>query len=402
MKKYFLRTGLKTNEFHILVIGLTEWGLDMHLKRLNLINFKNYSELDIELCEGINCFVGSNGVGKTNLFDSIYYLSFCKSYFNPSDVQNIRHEEEFFVVQGEFVKNDAEENIYCGLKRNNRKIFKRNGTEYQKLADHIGFIPLVMVSPADSALILEGSEERRKYMNGVISQFDREYLDDLIRYNKVLIQRNKLLKDFARLRRFDEESLDVWDQQLALLDDRIFSTRKRFIDELLPIFQYYYDYIAQGHEVVELSYESQGNESNWYEALLANREKDRILQYSSVGIHRDDLKLELKGFPIKRQGSQGQQKTFLLALKLAQYDFLKKVSTYKPLILLDDVFDKLDAQRVTQIIRLVSEEHFGQTFITDTNAEHLSAILEQIPVEHRVFRVEPHAVSRLENGNSQI
>ena len=372
----------------------------MYLKRLNLINFKNYSELDIELCQGINCFVGHNGVGKTNLFDSIYYLSFCKSYFNPSDSQNIRHEEDFFVVQGEFNKNSESEKIYCGLKRSNKKQFKRNNKEYKKLADHIGFIPLVMVSPADSALILEGSDERRKYVNGVISQFNREYLDNLIRYNRTLFQRNKLLKNFARNRRYDEESLDIWDQQLAVLNTDIHQTRKQFISELLPIFQYYYDNIAMGSEVVELSYQTQGDKGDWYEQIRASREKDRILQYSTVGIHKDDLKLTLKGFSIKRQGSQGQQKTFLLALKLAQYDFLKQISKIKPLILLDDVFDKLDSGRVSQIIKLLSEEHFGQTFITDTNEAHLSAILAQIPVQHRVFRVENSGLERIENGNS--
>lgn len=372
----------------------------MHLSRLNLINFKNFNELDIDLCEGINCFVGHNGVGKTNLFDSIYYLSFCKSYFNSSDSQNITHDEEFFVIQGEFIKDSETEKIYCGLKRNNKKQFKRNNKEYQKLADHIGFIPLVMVSPADSALIIEGSEERRKYINGVISQFDRVYLDNLIRYNRALFQRNKLLKDFARNRYYDEESLDVWDQQLAMLNTSIHKKRENFIAELLPIFQYYYDYIAQGYEVVDLIYKSQGEKENWYEQIVQSREKDRILQYSTVGVHKDDLKLNLKGYPIKRQGSQGQQKTFLLALKLAQYDFLKKISKIRPMILLDDVFDKLDSNRVTQIIKLVSEDHFGQTFITDTNEAHLFAILEQIPVEHRVFRVKNEGIERIENGNS--
>ncbi len=372
----------------------------MHLKRLNLINFKNYSELDIELCRGINCFVGHNGVGKTNLFDSIYYLSFCKSYFNPSDSQNIRHENEFFVIQGEFKKDEEAEKIYCGLKRGNKKQFKRNNKEYKKLADHIGFIPLVMVSPADSALIIDGSEERRKYVNGVISQFDRDYLDNLIRYNRTLFQRNKLLKNFSRNKRYDEESLDLWDVQLARLNAEIYESRKKFIAELLPIFQYYYDYIALGNEIVELSYHTQGDQGDWYEQIKAAREKDRLLQYSTVGIHKDDLKLTLKGFPIKRQGSQGQQKTFLLALKLAQYDFLKKISKLKPLILLDDVFGKLDEERVTQIIKLLSEEHFGQTFITDTNEAHLSEILAQIPAEHRVFRVSQSGLERIEDGDS--
>lgn len=372
----------------------------MHLKRLNLVNFKNYNELDIHLCEGINCFVGNNGVGKTNLFDSIYYLSFCKSYFNPADSQNILHDEDFFVIQGEFEMDEDTERIYCGLKRNHKKLFKRNDKEYQKLADHIGFIPLVMVSPADSGLILDGSEERRKYINGVISQFNREYLDDLIRYNKALFQRNKLLKDFARNRRYEEDSLDIWDQQLAKLDRQIYAVRKSFISELLPIFQHYYNYISQGSEVVELEYNSQGNDADWYDLIVGNREKDRILQFSTCGVHKDDLVLNLKGYPIKKQGSQGQQKTFLLALKLAQYDFLKKVSQIKPLILLDDVFDKLDANRVTQIIKLVSEDQFGQIFITDTNEKHLSDILSRIPTENKVFRVEQNGLTHINNGHS--
>jgi len=372
----------------------------MHLKRLNLINFKNYSELDIELCEGINCFVGNNGVGKTNLFDSIYYLSFCKSYFNPSDSQNIIHDGSFFMIQGEFDKAGENEKIYCGLKRNHKKQFKRNDKEYQKLADHIGFIPLVMVSPADSALILEGSEERRKYINGVISQYNREYLDNLIKYNKALLQRNRLLKDFGRNRRYDEDGLDIWDLQLASLDTKIYDVRKQFINDLLPIFQHYYNYISQGSEEVELSYNSQGDQGSWYDQLVMHREKDRMLQFSTVGIHKDDLKLSLKGYPIKKQGSQGQQKTFLLALKLAQYDFLKKVSKIKPVILLDDVFDKLDADRVTQIIKLVSKDHFGQIFITDTNENHMSEILSRIPTEHKVFRVEKQGVSQIPNGNA--
>ena len=371
----------------------------MHLKRLSLVNFKNYSELDIQLCEGINCFVGNNGVGKTNLFDSIHYLSFCKSYFNPSDSQNILHDEQFFVIQGEFYREDETEKIYCGLKRNHKKQFKRNDKEYGKLADHIGLIPLVMVSPADSALILDGSEERRKYMNGVISQFNREYLEDLIGYNKALQHRNKLLKDFARKRQFDEDSLDIWDQQLSSLNHRIYRVRQDFISSLLPIFQHYYNYISGGLEKVGLTYQSQGDEQEWYQQMRESRDKDRLLQFTTVGTHKDDLVLSLKGYPIKRQGSQGQQKTYLLALKLAQYDFLRKLSHIKPMILLDDVFDKLDALRVTQIIKLVSEEHFGQIFITDTNEKHLSEILGRIPVKHRVFKVEKAGLTLLENGN---
>jgi DNA replication and repair protein RecF len=367
----------------------------MHLEKLSLLNFKNYSELEIDLSPRINCFVGNNGEGKTNLFDSIYYLSFCKSFFNPVDTLNIRHGQEFFMIKGGFSKNGDSENVYCGLKKNQKKKFKRNEKEYQKLSEHIGLIPLVMVSPADSSLILEGSEERRKYLNGVISQYDRDYLFDLIKYNKMLTQRNKLLKDFAIRRYYESDSLDVWDDQLVLLGERIFKKREAFIQQLLPIFQYYYDFISDGHEKVELNYGSQLIEKDFALLLKDAREKDRVLQYTSKGVHKDDLKLMLSGYPIKKQGSQGQQKTFLLALKFAQYDFLKEINEVKPIILLDDVFDKLDNNRVTQVIKLVSKDNFGQIFITDTNEKHLADILDKIPVEHRVFRVKEGILNRI-------
>lgn len=371
----------------------------MHLEKLSLLNFKNYTELEVNLSSRINCFVGNNGEGKTNLFDSIYYLSFCKSFFNPIDTMNIRHGEEYFMIKGEFRKDGESENVFCSTKKNQGKVFKRNDKEYIKLSEHIGLIPLVMVSPADSSLILEGSEERRKYLNGVISQFDRDYLMDLIKYNKILLNRNKLLKDFAARRYFESDSLDVWDDQLAQLGTRIFARREDFIQQLLPIFQYYYNFIADGHEEVGLNYESQLSGSDFGSILKNVREKDRIMQFSTAGVHKDDLKMMLSGYPIKKQGSQGQQKTYLLALKLAQYDFIKKVNNVKPLILLDDVFDKLDNNRVTKVIKLVSEENFGQIFITDTSEQHLADILAKIPVEHRVFKVNQGKIKMMENGN---
>lgn len=359
----------------------------MYLSKLNLLNFKTYSELDIELSPKLNCFVGNNGVGKTNLFDSIYYLAFCKSYFNSLDANNIKHGCDFFMVQGDFVIDGQLERVHCALKRDQKKKVRRNDKEYQRLADHIGMIPLVMVSPADTSLILEGSEERRRYMNGVICQYDHQYLDDVIRYNKALAQRNRLLKEFSRAGYFDEDSLFIWDDQLALLGERIYLRRKDFLSQLMPVFQYYYDYISSGHEQVELKYLTQAGERPLGELMKEAHEKDKQLQYTSVGIHRDDLILELAGYPMKQQGSQGQQKTYLIALKMAQFDFLKKISGVSPLILLDDVFDKLDSNRVTQIIKLVSEDHFGQIFITDTNLEHLRSIFAGLTAEYRMFQV---------------
>jgi len=260
----------------------------MHLEKLALINFKNYNELEVDLSSRINCFVGNHGVGKTNLFDSIYYLSFCKSYFNPVDTMNIRHGQEFFMIQGLFKKNGDSENLLCSLKKSQKKKFKRNDKEYNKLSEHIGLIPLVMVSPSDNSLILEGSDERRKYLNGVISQYDREYLNSLIRYNKILQQRNKLLKDFAANRNFEADSLEVWDAQMVQLGEKIYESRQAFLHQLLPIFQYYYDFIASGNEKVELIYESQLHNSDFNTILKASRERDRVLQYSSVGVHKAD------------------------------------------------------------------------------------------------------------------
>jgi DNA replication and repair protein RecF len=287
------------------------------------------------------------------------------------------------------------ERIQCALKKDQKKKIRRNDKEYQKLADHIGLIPLVMVSPADTSLILEGSEERRRYMNGVIAQYDRQYLDDVIRYNKALSQRNRLLKEVSRNKPFDEDTLFIWDDQLSLLGERIYMRRKDFISQLLPIFQYYYDYISNGHEQVELKYMTQAGERPISELMREAHDKDKQLQFTTVGIHRDDLVLELSGYPMKQQGSQGQQKTYLVALKMAQYDFLKKISNVRPLILLDDVFDKLDASRVTRIIQLVSEDHFGQIFITDTNLQHLRPILSGLTAEYRLFGVTDGQINRI-------
>ena len=359
----------------------------MYLRQLNLLNFKTYSELDVELSPKLNCFVGNNGVGKTNLFDAIYYLAFCKSYFNGQDVNSIKHSNDFFMIQGEFLIDGQLERIQCNLKKDQKKKVKRNDKDYQRLAEHIGMIPLVMVSPSDAGLILDGSEERRRYMNGVIAQYDRQYLDDVVRYNKALAQRNHLLKAFARQNYLDKDSLQIWDDQLSVLGERIYRQRQNFIAQLLPIFQYYYDYISNGHEQVELKYITQVGSRPLAELMDEAFERDRLLQFTTVGIHRDDLLLELSGYPMKQQGSQGQQKTYLVALKMAQFDFLKKISNQRPLMLLDDVFDKLDADRVTQIIKLVSEDHFGQIFITDTHLLHIQSILAELPVEYKLFYV---------------
>jgi DNA replication and repair protein RecF len=359
----------------------------MHLKSLSLVNFKNYEQIDIPFSEKINCFVGENGVGKTNILDALYYLSLCKSNLNPVDSQNIRHDQDFCVLQGIYERLGKEENVYCGIRKQKKKQFKRNQKEYQKLSEHIGLIPLVMISPADSLMINGGSEERRKFMNGVVAQYSRVYLDNLIQYNRALSQRNRLLKDFALSRNFDREMLEVWDEQLIRYGEPIFEERKRFVDELLPVFNTFHSHVSGMQETVTLTYESQLNNSDFGTGIQASHEKDRIIQYSTFGIHKDDLGMALGEHSLKKNGSQGQQKTFLVALKLAEFEFIRKLTEIPPILLLDDIFDKFDASRVKQIISLVAENQFGQIFITDTNEQRVLGILEEIPTAHRVFKI---------------
>ena len=364
----------------------------MVLNELSLINFKNYSEASIEVCNKVNCFVGNNGQGKTNVLDAIYYLAFCKSYFNPIDSQNIKHDEEFFVVQGGFDREGKSEKIFCGLKRGQKKQFKRNKKEYAKLAEHIGLIPLVMVSPSDSELILGGSETRRKFIDGVIAQFNPVYLDNLLNYQKSLSQRNALLKSFSENRYFDEDSLMIWDHKLAQYGEPVFKERNAFLEEFIPIFQEYYGLIAPENEIVGLQYVTKLHEGKILDLLLEMRQKDRAIRYSSTGIHKDDLVFELGNHPMKRFGSQGQQKSYLLALKLAQFEYVKRKKTTKPIILLDDVFDKLDENRVEALIKLVSDPEFGQIFISDTSQERIEPILKKIGKEYRLYNVNEGAV----------
>jgi len=357
----------------------------MYLKKLSLINFKNYVDVGISFSDRINCFVGNNGVGKTNLLDAIHYLSLAKSYFNSIDSQNIRHENEFAVIQGEFVRQEKIENVYCGIHRNKRKRLRRNKKEYDRISHHIGLFPLVMISPADSNLINECGDERRKFMNNVISQYDRGYLDCVIQYNHALNQRNILLKDLKPAGNFDRDLISAWNDQLIFFGDRIYQTRKAFIQKLVPVFRDYYKYISDSKEEVNLTYQSQLSESDMRELLDNSLKKDMILQYTTSGIHKDDLIMNLGQFPLKKTGSQGQQKTFLVALKLAQYDFIKKISNISPILLLDDVFDKFDSSRVEKIIKLVADNNFGQIFITDTNKSHLKSILSTINIDYFIY-----------------
>ncbi len=360
----------------------------MFLKKINLLNFKNYPSVQLDFEPGVNAFLGHNGEGKTNLLDAIHYLSMCKSYFNPIDAQNIRFREDFFVVQGTFDVNGSEENISCGLKRNQKKVFKRNQKEYERLADHIGLLPVVMISPTDTILITEGSEERRKFMDSIVSQYDKNYLEDLINYGRVLSQRNAYLKHAATSRSFDEDSLLMWDEQLIPLAGRIHAIRNRFIVELLPIFNEFYKTISGHKEEIDIRYESHLWTENFRELLNSSRDKDRILQYTGVGIHKDDLIFHINGAPVRRYASQGQQKSFLIALKLAQFDFIGRMKGTTPILLLDDIFDKLDEMRVTHLMELVSRENFGQLIITDSHPQRLKEIFNGLGIFLPCTRVE--------------
>ncbi len=361
----------------------------MHLKKLKLAQFKNCSEADLELSEKINCFVGYNGAGKTNILDAIYYLSFCKSYFNPSDSQNIKHGEDFFAIHGYYENSAGEEDlVQCIQKKGQPKQFRKNKKDYQRLADHIGLIPLVMISPYDRDLINDGSELRRKYMDSVIAQFDKDYLDNLIRYNKSVQQRNILLKHFATQQQFDQNLLEPWDQQLIVLGEKIHEVRKKFIEEFAPVFQDYYRFISGQQEEVSIEYSSQLLQHSTEELLRKNLERDRMLKYTGSGVHRDDLNFRISGHPLKKFGSQGQQKSFVIAIKLAQYKHTRIIKNFKPIILLDDIFDKLDDKRVDQIIEMVSNDGFGQIFISDTQRERVERIFQHHKVAHRIFSVD--------------
>jgi len=366
----------------------------MFIRELSILNYKNFGEATLSFSKKLNCFIGNNGVGKTNLMDAIYYLSFCKSYFNNPDSQNVRHSEEFFALQGRYEHNGTNEEIHCGFKLGQKKKIRRNKKEYERFSDHIGLLPLVIISPSDAGLIQGGSEERRRFMDSVISQYDRTYLDWLVRYNRALQQRNILLKEYSCQPNIDPDIFAIWDEQLVHLGDKIHQKRVDFLQELLPVFQRYYSLISGGNESVSLEYDSQLNDQNFSTLLIESFAKDRMLLFTTTGIHKDDLDLRLGGYPIKRLGSQGQNKTYLVALKFAQFDFIKSQNNLKPILLLDDIFDKLDSGRVEEIVKLVSEDHFGQIFITDTNREHLDSILlEAGGDDFRIFIVEKGVIN---------
>jgi DNA replication and repair protein RecF len=367
----------------------------MHLRQITLVNFKNYAEATVTFSPKINCFTGANGMGKTNLLDAIHYLSLCKSFFNLIDSQNIAFGQPFFMIQGTFEKDAREEDVLVSVKRGQKKIVKRNRNEYEKLSDHIGLFPLVMISPLDSVLISGGSDQRRRFLDGIISQFDKMYLDRLIAYNNVLQQRNALLKQFAIRRSFDGALLGVFDEQLSEHGVYIDQLRQQFLQAFIPVFSKHYNLLSGNAEEVELAYVSTLQGQPYAEALKNSVHKDCVLEHTSVGIHRDDLDFLLQDNEVKKYASQGQQKTYLLALKLAQYEYIKTRTGVKPLLLLDDVYDKLDNTRFAQLVMLVASAEFGQVFITDTSHERMQRLFAGKGTGNKIFNVEAGRVQEI-------
>ncbi len=359
----------------------------MIIKELSLINFKNHPERNFDFSPQINCFVGNNGVGKTNILDALHYLSVAKSFLGNKDFNNIKNDEDFFTIEGKIDDGEKENIIKVQQPKDAKKIIKKNDKPYDRIADHIGFLPSVIISPYDSNLISDSGESRRKFLDAMISQTDSEYLFNLIQYQKTVQQRNALLKDFARNRYFDADSLEIYNEPLIKFGTKIFEKRREFTDSIVPLIQNYYEIISKGNEQVSVIYESDLRENSFKTLLQENLEKDRILTYTSKGIHKDDLLFEMNGISMKKTASQGQQKSFLIALKLSQMNRIKELTGKTPILLLDDIFDKLDDSRVAQLIELVNQEHFGQIFITDTNKERTENVVKKINEESIIFEL---------------
>lgn len=369
----------------------------MILNSISILNYKNISEASLSFSPKVNCFIGNNGMGKTNMLDAIYYLSFCKSYINQGDAMTMRHDADFMMLKGMYNRKGEIEEVSCGLQRGKRKMLKRNGKEYQRLSQHIGLLPLVMVSPMDWELIRGSGEERRKLVDQIISQSDRQYLAELIRYTKAIENRNALLRQGYQ----DSILFETVEEQIISAGTIINKARAQWIEDFSPIFIQYYQAIADSREVVKLVYRSALNEASMRDILNANKHKDIMMNYTTQGVHRDDIDLLLGEHSMRKTGSQGQCKTYTIALRLAQYDFLKNQSGITPILLLDDIFDKLDASRVENIISIVSDNRFGQIFITDTNRTHLDEIIRKVGSDYKIYSVVAGECSEVPNYNQK-
>ncbi len=357
----------------------------MILKKLSLKNYKSFSAFELDFNSSINCFVGNNGVGKSNIIDSIYHLAFGKSYFNPSTSENIKFGTDFFVIQGDFKNLKRNEKIICSFKKGQKKKLKRNQKTYNKISDHIGLIPLVIISPVDQDLILEGSSTRRKFIDGVIGQTDKVYLQKILDYNKILMQRNTLLKYFSLNQNFEKKTIEIYNSQLCKLAKPIFDKRLSFLKSFIPLFEECYKKISESDENVNIDYKSDLKDKSTSDLLEQSLDIDMAYKYTTKGIHKDDLKFKIMGQNIRKFGSQGQQKSFLIALKIAQFNFMKNNFKTNPIVLLDDIFDKLDNTRVKKIIKLFKNQKMGQIFISDTDENRIKKVLTPLKDSYEIF-----------------
>ena len=359
----------------------------MHIEKVILTQFKNYETGSFVFHEKLNCFVGRNGIGKTNLLDAIYYLCMCKGHTSLTDSNIVNHGGDFFRLEGHFFLNKKRNKIVAKVKPGKKKEIEKNDVAYSKLSEHIGFLPVVIIVPDDTLMAMEGSEIRRKFLDNTLSQLDKVYLKNLIDYNKILKQRNATLKKFAETRSFNGELIDIYDEQLLEPANAIFQKRKKFNEDFKPVYQKYYEIIANGQETVQCNYKSKLSTEEFSTLLAESRDKDRILARTTCGIHKDDLVLNIDNHPLKKFGSQGQLKSYVLAMKLAQYDFLKKNHETNPILLLDDIFDKLDEQRVNHLLKLMLENDFGQVFITDTHENRVEDIVKNFGSDYKKFYI---------------
>lgn len=360
---------------------------ELFLNKLSIVNYRNLTGTDFDLNNDINCFIGNNGVGKTNALDAIHFLAMGKSYTNSISSQNINHDASFSMIEGIFDKHGKSLQIQCHLERDGKKTIKRNRKAYKKIADHVGLIPVVVISPTDIDLISEGSHVRRKFLDRTISQSNKNYLNNLVTYHRILQQRNALLKHFSSTNSFDKDTLSTYNEKLVQFGNPIHEARKTFIKTFHPLFHNRYQYISGSHEPVSVGYDSKLDGHSFETLLEKSLQKDRMLQYTSVGPHKDDLRFQINDFAIKKFGSQGQQKTFLIALKLAQFDIIRNQMNVLPILLLDDIFDKLDDSRVMQIINLVNDDSFGQLFVTDTNKERTENMIKETAQSYSIFNL---------------
>lgn len=362
------------------------------LEKIVIADFRNIQLQEIDFSPNVNCISGNNGEGKTNLLDAIYYMSMTKSAFATSDKFNFRHGTEEFSIAGTYrMHNGLSSRFALKMTSKGEKKVKRDDKPYQKVSEHVGVLPVVMVSPADVSMVSESGEERRRFVNAVLSQMDREYMSAMQQYNRLLLQRNKMLKDQV----VDRALLEVIDMRMSALAQPIYEARKRFVDDLRPIVAEYYKAVSGDSEQVDIQYESELADVSLESILSASFEKDRIMKHTTSGVHRDDFAFTMNGHPIRRFGSQGQQKSFLVSLKFAQYEIMKRNYGFAPILLLDDVFDKLDMGRISNLLQMVASNDFGQIFITDSNKVRMAGIVDGLTQDRAYFETSGGMFTRI-------